>query len=92
MSISCLSDGDIDVCENYFKNFFFKDNLIRKNILLARNFNINLLHFEQTKRAQNFINLMFEYGSITTTNKPTRTTKGSISVIDHLIRNSKKNN
>ena len=27
-------DGDIDVCENYFKNIFFKDNVIRKNILL----------------------------------------------------------
>ena len=65
MSISCQSDGDTDVRENYFKNFFFKDNLIRKNILLAENFNINLLHFEQTKKAQNFINLMFQLGSIT---------------------------
>ena len=70
-----LSDGDIDVCENYFKNFFFKDNLIRKNILLAGSFNINLLHFEQTKKAQNFINLMFQLGSITTTNKTIRIKK-----------------
>ena len=23
--------GDVDVCENYFKNIFFKDNVIRKN-------------------------------------------------------------
>ena len=65
LSISYQSDGDTDVRENYFKNFFFKDNLIRKNILLAENFNINLLHFEQTKKAQNFINLMFQLGSIT---------------------------
>ena len=75
MSISCLSDGDTDVRENYFKNFFFKDNIIRKNILLAENFNINLLHFEQTKKAQNFINLMFQLGSITTTNKAIRIKK-----------------
>ena len=75
MSISCQSDGDTDVRENYFKNFFFKDNIIRKNILLAENFNINLLHFEQTKKAQNFINLMFQLGSITTTNKAIRIKK-----------------
>ena len=75
MSISYQSDGDTDVRENYFKNFFFKDNLIRKNILLAENFNINLLHFEQTKKAQNFINLMFQLGSITTTNKAIRIKK-----------------
>ena len=75
MSISYQSDGDTDVRENYFKNFFFKDNLIRRNILLAENFNINLLHFEQTKKAQNFINLMFQLGSITTTNKAIRIKK-----------------
>ena len=75
MSISCQSDGDTDVRENYFKNFFFKDSIIRKNILLAENFNINLLHFEQTKKAQNFINLMFQLGSITTTNKAIRIKK-----------------
>ena len=75
MSISCQSDGDTDVRENYFKNFFFKANLIRKNILLAENFNINLLHFGQTKKAQNFINLMFQLGSITTTNKAIRIKK-----------------
>ena len=35
-----LPDRDIDVCENYFQNIFFEDNLIRKYILLARDFNI----------------------------------------------------
>ena len=27
--------GDIDVCENYFKNIFFKDDVISKTILLV---------------------------------------------------------
>ena len=35
-----LPDSDIDVCENYFQNIFFEDNLIRKYILLAGDFNI----------------------------------------------------
>ena len=62
-------DGDIDVCENYFKNIFFKDNVIRKNILLAGDFNINLLYFEENKKVQNFINLIFQFGLVPTTNK-----------------------
>ena len=48
-------DGDIDVCENYFKNIFFKDNVIRKNILLAGDFNINLFYFEENKKVQNLL-------------------------------------
>ena len=35
-----LPDSDIYVCENYFQNIFFEDNLIRKYILLAGDFNI----------------------------------------------------
>ena len=35
-----LPGSDIDVCENYFQNIFFEDNLIRKYILLAGDFNI----------------------------------------------------
>ena len=78
-----LSVLSIDVCENYFKNILFKDNVIRKNTLLAGDFNINLLHFEQNKKVQNFINLMFQFGLVATTNKPTRITKDTISALDH---------
>ena len=36
-------DSEIKACENYFNNIFFKDNIIRKSILLAGDFDINLL-------------------------------------------------
>ena len=49
-------DGDEDVCDiDYSKNIFFKNNVISKNILLAGDFNINLLHFEENKKVQNFV-------------------------------------
>ena len=83
------SDGDVDVCEFYFKNILFKDNVVNKNISLMGDFNINLLHFEQNKKVQNFINLMFQFGLVPTTNKPTRITKDTISAI---ITNSVINN
>ena len=80
-------DG-VDVCGNYFMNIFFKENVIRKNILVAGDFNINLLHFEQNKKVQNFINLMFQFGLVAATNKLIRITKDTISAIGHVITNS----
>ena len=65
---------------------------MRKNILLAGDFNINLFQFEQNKTFQNFIALMFQFGLVPTTNKPTRITKYTISDIDHIITNSIINN
>ena len=47
--------------------------------MLAGDFNINLLHFEQNKMIQNFPNLMFQIGLVSATNKPTRVTKETIS-------------
>ena len=79
---------DVDVCGNYFMNIFFKENVIRKNILVAGDFNINLLHFEQNKKVQNFINLMFQFGLVAATNKLIRITKDTISAIGHVITNS----
>ena len=75
--------ANIDVCENQLKNTFFEDNVIRKNILLAGDFDINLLHFEQNKKVQDFINLMFQSGFVPTTNKLTRIKKDTISAIEH---------
>ena len=74
------------ICENYFKNIFFKDNVIGKSTLLAGDFNVNLLHFEQNKKVQNFMNLMLQFVLVLTTNKPTRITKDTISAIDHIIK------
>ena len=65
---------------------------VRKNTLLAGGFNINVLHFELNKKFQNFINLMFQFGLVPTTNEPTRITKDTISAIYHIITNSIINN
>ena len=43
-------DGDIDVCENYFKDIFIKDNVINTNVLIAGNFKTNPVHFEQNRK------------------------------------------
>ena len=80
-------NGDIETCENYFKNLFAKNDTVNKHIVLAGDFNLNVLDFENNKKVENFINLMFRYGMIPTINKPTRVTANTATAIDHIITN-----
>ena len=61
-------------------------------MILARDFNINVLNFEQDKKVQNFVNLMFQFDLVPTINKPTIVTNKTISAIDYIITNCIFNN
>ena len=74
-------------CENNFKNPFAKNDTVNRHIVLASNFNLNLLDFENNKKVQRFINLMFRYGMVPTINKPTRVTANTATIIYHIIAN-----
>ena len=80
-------NGDIGTCENYFKNLFAKNGTRIKHIVLAGNFNVNVLDFENNKKVQNFINLMFRYGVVPPINKSTRVTANAITAINHVLTN-----
>ena len=64
-----------------------KHEISQKDIILAGDFNINLLHFYENKKVQNFVNLMFRFGMILTINKPTCVTRQTASAIDNIITN-----
>ena len=81
-------NGDIKQCETYFKDVFSKNGKNLKNIVLARDFNINFLDFEINKNVLDFLNLTFRYNMIPLTNKPTPATRHSANAIDHIITNS----
>ena len=85
-------EGDLKVCENYFQSILSNNSIRNKSVILAGDFNINVLDFEQNKKVQNFINLMFQFGLVPTINKPTRVTNKTISAVDHIITNSIYNN
>ena len=85
-------DGDLEVCENYFQSILSHNSIRNKNVILAGDFNINMLDFEQNKKVQNFVNSMFQFGLVPTINKPTSVTNKTISAIDHIITNSIFNN
>ena len=80
-------DGDLNVCETFFKKSFQIVLQLTKFFFLAGDFNSNLLDFETNKNVQSFVNLMFEFSMIPTINKPTRVTKHTVTAIDKIITN-----
>ena len=61
---------------------------MNKHIVLADDFNLNVLDFENKKKVQNIINRMFPYGIIPTINKPTPVTANLHEYnIEHIITN-----
>ena len=81
-------NGDHKELENNFKSSLSKREISHKDVILAGDFNINLLNFDTNKKVQNFLNLMFRFGMIPTINKPTRVTRQTDSAIDYIITNS----
>ena len=53
----------------------------RQDIILAGDFNINLLDFDVNKKVNFFVNLMFRFGIILIINKPKRVTRQTVSEI-----------
>ena len=57
-------------------------------MILAGNFNINVLDFEQHKNVQNVFNVKFHFCFVPTINKPTRVTNKTITAIAYIITDS----
>ena len=73
--------------ETYFIKILSDSITVNETFFLAGDFNTNLLDFETNKKVQNFVNLIFEFSMTPTINKPTRVTKHTATVIDHIITN-----
>ena len=80
-------DGDLNVCENFFRKILSDSTTVNKTFFLPEDFNINLFDFETNKEVQRFLNLMFEFNMIPTINKPTRVTKHTATAKDNIITN-----
>ena len=80
-------DGDLEAGENYLRDILSKTIKTKKTIIFAGDFNLNVLHYDQDKKNQNFVILLFEFGMILTTNRPTRVCRSSATAIDHVITN-----
>ena len=68
-------NSDIKEFEKHLNNILLTNEILKKLVIMARDFNMNLLDFEQDKKVQNFLNIMFSHSMMSVINKPTRVTK-----------------
>ena len=61
--------------------------IIKKEIIIAGDFNLDLLKYQQNNHINSFINLMLSYDLIPTIYKPTRITTHSATIIDNIFTN-----
>ena len=81
--------GDTILFEKNLQDLLLKNDACKKKILLIMgDFNRNLLDYENNKKVQSLVNLMFCCGMVPAINKPTRVTRYTATVIDHIFTNS----
>ena len=56
-----------------------------KHMMLAGDFNMNVLDYEYNRKVKSFFDLMYQRNLIPTVNKPARVGKNSATAIDHII-------
>ena len=78
-------NGHSEYFENFF-NFFLNTKNSNKNVYIAGDFNLNLLDHSLNKKVQNY--LIYQNSFIPTVNKPTRVTRKTSTIIDHILTNS----
>ena len=81
-------NGDAKEFEKHLNKILSTNNILKKDVIMASDFNMNLLDSEQNKKVQNFLNIMFGHSMMPVINKSTRVTKNTATVIDHIFINS----
>ena len=56
--------GDTILFEKNLQDLLLKNDVCKKEILITGDFNINLLDYENNKKVQSFVNLMFRCGMV----------------------------
>ena len=77
--------SDTTLFEKNLQDLLSKNDICKKEILIKGDFNINLLDYENNKKVQPFVNLMFRCGMVPAINKPTHVTRYSATAIDPII-------
>ena len=71
--------------EKHLNKILSTNAILKKEVITASNCNMNLLDFEQTKKVQNFLNIMFGQSMILIINKSTCVSKNNETAIDHFF-------
>ena len=80
-------DGSIQEFETFFNSLLSKTTNTNKNLVTVGDFNLNLLDYSQNNKVKNYVNKLFQHNLLPMINKPTRVSRKSISIIDHINTN-----
>ena len=58
-----------------------------KNVYIVGDFNLNLLDQSLNKKVRNYLSLIYQNSFLPTVNKPTRVTRKTSTIIDHILTN-----
>ena len=72
------------IFEKHLQDLLLRHDVCTKEVRITRDFNINLLDFENSKKVQSFVNLMLRCGMVPVIFKRTRVA----TVIDHMFTNT----
>ena len=79
---------DVKEFEKHLNKILSTNEILKKEVIMAGDFNMNLLDFEQNKKVKNFLNIMFGHSMFPVINKPPRVTKNTATAIDHIFISS----
>ena len=80
--------GNAHKCLNGMKGHIIKYKFQENPLFLVVNLNINSLDYSRNKYVCDFFNFVFQNDIIPVINRPTRVTKLSATVIDHILTNT----
>ena len=78
--------GNIKPFESYLKTFLEKTKC--KPTYVTGDLNLNLLDYDVNPKVNSYCNLLFAHNFVPVINKPTRISKHSASLIDHIVTNT----
>ena len=81
-------NGDVKEFEKNLNKILSTNDILQKEVIMGGNFTMNLLDFEQNKKVENFLNIMFCHSMMSVINKPTHVTRNAATAIDHILINS----
>ena len=68
--------------------YIIKNKFQEKPLFLVRDLNINSLDYSRNTHVRGFFNFVFQNGIFSVINRPTRVTKSSTTIIDHILTNT----
>ena len=77
-------NGDIKEFEKQLNKILSTIDILKKEVVMAGDFNMDMLDFKQDKKVQNFLNVMFRHSLIPVINNLTRVTKNTATDVDHI--------